>query len=553
MKRILLTAVLLTSCASNPQANLQLALNTINADSLLGEIKTLSSDDFEGRKPGSAGEQKTILYMQREFQQMGLKPGNPDGTYLQNVPLAGIASKSHPDIEVKGRKLALIDKKDYIALSSRYVPDVDVAKSDVVFVGYGVVAPEYGWDDYKGVDVKGKTILMLINDPAIPDPQNPSKLDDKMFKGEAMTYYGRWTYKYEIASEKGAAAAIIIHETGPAGYPFEVVADSWGGENFGIERPDNNAGRVAIEGWMTYDKAAELCRMAGLDLAALKKAATEKNFKPVPLPGAIASFKIENKLRKIDSHNVVAKLEGSDPALKDQYVIYTAHWDHLGRDPDLKGDQIYNGAADNASGSGGLLEIARAYTKLSPAPKRSILFLSVTAEEQGLLGARYYAANPLYPLKNTLADVNMDVLNTWGKTKDLTIIGLGNSTLDDTATEILKEHSRTVAGDPDPGKGSFYRSDHFEFAKQGVPALDPDAGTDYIGKPPDYGKQKRDYYTANDYHKPSDEVKSDWDLAGAIDDLRVFFEIGYRVAEDPKIPEWKSGTEFKAKRDEMMK
>jgi len=545
--------VLLTSCASNPQANLQLALNTINADSLLGEIKTLSSDDFEGRKPGSAGEQKTILYMQREFQQMGLKPGNPDGTYLQNVPLAGIASKSHPDIEVKGRKLALIDKKDYIALSSRYVPDVDVAKSDVVFVGYGVVAPEYGWDDYKGVDVKGKTILMLINDPAIPDPQNPSKLDDKMFKGEAMTYYGRWTYKYEIASEKGAAAAIIIHETGPAGYPFEVVADSWGGENFGIERPDNNAGRVAIEGWMTYDKAAELCRMAGLDLAALKKAATEKNFKPVPLPGAIASFKIENKLRKIDSHNVVAKLEGSDPALKDQYVIYTAHWDHLGRDPDLKGDQIYNGAADNASGSGGLLEIARAYTKLSPAPKRSILFLSVTAEEQGLLGARYYAANPLYPLKNTLADVNMDVLNTWGKTKDLTIIGLGNSTLDDTATEILKEHSRTVAGDPDPGKGSFYRSDHFEFAKQGVPALDPDAGTDYIGKPPDYGKQKRDYYTANDYHKPSDEVKSDWDLAGAIDDLRVFFEIGYRVAEDPKIPEWKSGTEFKAKRDEMMK
>jgi Zn-dependent M28 family amino/carboxypeptidase len=552
-KTILALLLLLTSCARNQQPNLQPALDTINADSLLGEIKTLSSDDFEGRKPGSPGEEKTIAYMQKEFQQMGLKPGNPDGTWLQNVPLAGITSKTRPDIEVKGKKLPLIDKKDYIALSSRYVPEVDVKNSGIVFVGYGVVAPEYHWDDYKDVDVKGKTILMLVNDPAIPDPKDPSKLDDKMFKGAAMTYYGRWTYKYEIASQKGAAAAIIIHETGPAGYPFEVVSGSWGGENFGIQRPDNNAGRVAVEGWMTYDKATQLCRMAGLDLAALKKAALSKDFKPVPLAGAAASFHIENTLRKIDSHNVVAKLEGSDPALKDQYVVYTAHWDHLGRDPQLKGDQIYNGAADNASGSAGLLEIARAYSKLSPAPKRSILFLSVTAEEQGLLGTQYYAANPLYPLKNTLADINMDVLNTWGKTSDMTLIGLGNSTLDDTATEVLKEHGRTVEGDPDPGKGSFYRSDHFEFAKQGVPALDPDPGTSYIGKPADYGRQKRDNYTENDYHKPSDEVKSDWDLSGAVDDLRVFFEIGYKVGESPQIPEWKPGTEFKAKRDEMMK
>ncbi len=555
MKKISLASLLfLASCAQTPQkANLQPALDAIKPDSLLAEIKTLSSDDFEGRKPGSAGEVKTIAYMQQQFQQMGLKPGNPDGTYLQNVPLAGITSKSHPEIAVKGKKLSLVDKKDYIALSSRYVPQVDVKNSDIVFVGYGVVAPEYGWDDYKNVDVKGKTILMLINDPAIPDPADPSKLDDKMFKGAAMTYYGRWTYKYEIASEKGAAAAIIIHETGPAGYPFEVVSGSWGGENFGIQRPDNNAGRVAVEGWMTFDKAGELCRMAGLDLAALKKAALAKDFHPVPLAGATASFKIENTLRKIDSHNVIAKLEGSDAALKDQYVIYTAHWDHLGRDPELKGDQIYNGAADNASGSAGLLEIARAYTKLSPAPKRSILFLSVTAEEQGLLGTQYYATNPLYPLKNTLADINMDVLDLWGKTSDMTIIGLGNSTLDDTATEVLKEHGRTIVGDPDPGKGGFYRSDHFEFAKEGVPALDPDPGTNYIGKPPDYGKQKRDYYTEHDYHKPSDEVKPDWDLAGAVEDLQVFFEIGVNVSNTNDIPVWKPGTEFKAKRDVMMK
>ena len=555
MKKISLASLLfLASCAQTPdKPNLQPALDAIKPDTLLAEIKTLSSDDFEGRKPGSPGEVKTIAYMQQQFQQLGLKPGNPDGTYLQNVPLAGITSKSHPDITIKGKKLSLADKKDYIALSSRYVPEVDVKNSDIVFVGYGVVAPEYGWDDYKGVDVKGKTILMLINDPAVPDPADPSKLDDKMFRGAAMTYYGRWTYKYEIASEKGAAAAIIIHETGPAGYPFEVVSGSWGGENFGIQRPDNNAGRVAVEGWMTFDKATELCRMAGLDLAALKKAAITKDFKPVPLPGATASFKIENSLRKIDSHNVIAKLEGSDPALKDQYVIYTAHWDHLGRDPLLKGDQIYNGAADNASGSAGLLEIARAFTKLSPAPKRSILFLSVTAEEQGLLGTQYYATNPLYPLKNTLADINMDVLNLWGKTSDMTIIGLGNSTLDDTATEVLKAHGRTVIGDPDPGKGSFYRSDHFEFAKEGVPALDPDPGTIYIGKPADYGKQKRDYYTEHDYHKPSDEVKPDWDLAGAVEDLQVFFEIGVNVSNTTDIPVWKPGTEFKAKRDLMMK
>lgn len=544
---------LVTLSCGQAQPNLPTAEKAITADSLLGEIKVLSSDGFEGRKPGSPGEVKTIAYMQKQFQEIGLKPGNPDGTYLQNVPLAGIRSKSRADLAVKGRKLALTDRKDYIAVSKHYVPQVDVKDSPIVFVGYGVVAPEYGWDDYKDVDVKGKTILMLINDPAVPDPADPTKLDDKMFKGSAMTYYGRWTYKYEIATQKGAAAAIIIHETGPAGYPFEVVADSWGGENFDIQHPDNNMNRVPVEGWITYDKAAELCRMAGLDLAQLKKAAVRKDFRPVTLTGGSASFHIDNTLRKIDSHNVIGKIEGSDAGLKDQYVIYTAHWDHLGRDPELKGDQIYNGAADNASGSAGLLEIARAYTKLTPAPKRSILFLSVTAEEQGLLGSEYYAENPLYPLKNTLADINMDGLNTWGETKDLTIIGLGNSTLDDTATEVLKSHGRTVTPDPEPEKGYFYRSDHFEFAKQGVPAFDPDEGVDYIGKPASYGKEKRDYYTEHDYHKPSDEVKPDWDLAGAVDDLRVFFEIGYNVAQDAGYPQWKPGTEFKAKRDQMMK
>jgi Zn-dependent M28 family amino/carboxypeptidase len=545
-----MAGIFLAAC-SPKQADLQPALNSITAQGTLNHIKVLASDEFEGRAPASKGEDLTIKYLTTEFQKLGLKPGNPDGTYLQNVPLVGITSHTEADIRAKGKKFPLTPRIDYITSSERSVPEVKVTDSDVVFVGYGVVAPEYGWDDYKDVDVKGKTILILVNDPAVPDPNDPAKLDEKIFKGRAMTYYGRWTYKYEIATTKGAAAVLIIHETGPAGYPFEVVSGSFGRENFTIQRPDKNAGRVPVEGWITYDKASELCKLAGRDLAALKKAAVGKDFKPVALD-AKASFDVKNDLRDVDSHNVIAKLEGSDPKLKDEYVMYTAHWDHEGRDPSLKGDQIYNGAVDNASGVAGLLEIAQAYTKLDPAPKRSILFLSVTAEEKGLLGSRYYAENPLYPLKSTLADINMDGLNQWGKTKDLVIIGLGNSTLDDVATDIAKSQGRVIVPDAEPEKGFYYRSDHFEFAKQGVPALDADSGVDFIGKPAGYGQKKRDEYTSNDYHKPSDEVKSDWDLSGAVEDLQFFFQVGYRVAQGEQFPEWKPGTEFKAKRDAMM-
>jgi Zn-dependent M28 family amino/carboxypeptidase len=558
MKRTALSiALVISACSTAPPpgttANLTPALDAVSADPLMSEIKTLSSDEFEGRKPASAGEEKTIAYLQQRFQQLGLKPGNPDGTYLQKVPLNGILSKPTVDFNVKGRKLPLVHKKDYIAISAHYAPETVVQDAPVVFVGYGVVAPEYGWDDYKDVDVKGKTILMLINDPPVTDPSDPSKLDSGMFGGKAMTYYGRWTYKYEIATKKGAAAAIIIHETGPAGYPFEVVSGSWGNENFSVQRPDNNMGRVPVEGWMTYDKASELCKMAGLDLAALKKAAVSKDFKPVALPNATAGFKIENTLRQVESHNVIAKLEGSDAALKDQYIIYTAHWDHFGRDPQLKGDQIFHGARDNASGTAGLLEIARGFSKLQPPPKRSILFLSVTSEEQGLLGSEYYALNPLYPLRNTIADINMDELNVWGKTKDITVIGSGKSSLEDTLAEVLKPHGRVIASDPEPEKGRFYRSDHFEFAKQGVPALYIEPGVDSIGKPAGFGDQMVKEYDEKYYHKPADVIRPEWELSGAVEDLRVLLEVGATIAEDQKYPEWKSGTEFKAKRDEMMK
>lgn len=544
-------AVVLLGCAAK-QVDIRPALDAITADGILSDIKVLASDEFEGRAPATKGEDLTVAYLTKQFQALGLKPGNPDGTYVQKVPLVGITSSTTADITVKGKKFPLAVKNDYIASSERVQPVVTVKDTPIVFVGYGVVAPEYGWDDYKDVDVKGKTILILVNDPAVPDPADPSKLDEKMFKGRAMTYYGRWVYKYEIASTKGAAAVLIVHENEAAGYPFEVVSGSFGRENFTIQRPDGNAGRVAVEGWITYPKAQELCKLAGQDLAALKKAAISKDFKPVTLD-AKASFTVKNEVRKVDSRNVIARLDGSDAALKDEYVVYTAHWDHEGRDPSLKGDQIYNGAIDNASGTAGLLEIAKAYTKLSTPPKRSILFLSVTAEEKGLLGSEYYAENPIYPLKKTLADVNMDGLNQWGKTKDLIVIGLGNSTLDDVTTDVAKSQGRSVGPDAEPEKGYYYRSDHFEFAKQGVPALDADAGINYVGKPDGYGQKKREEYTTNDYHKPSDEVKPDWDLSGAVEDLQLLWQVGYRVAQGEKYPEWKPGNEFKAKRDAMMK
>ena len=367
-----------------------------------------------------------------------------------------------------------------------------------------------------------------------------------------MTYYGRWTYKYEIAAQKGAAAAVIIHETGPAGYPYEVVSGSWSRENFDIQKPDKNMGRAAVESWITTERAKELFTASGQDFDALKKAALSKDFKPVALK-AKANMTVKNTLREINSINVIGKLEGADPALKNEYVIYTAHWDHLGRDPKLTGDQIFNGALDNASGTATLLEIAEAFTKLTTPPKRSILFLAVTAEEKGLLGAKYYAENPLYPLNKTLANINKDGVNQWGRTTDITMVGDDNSTLIDLLREAATEQHRVVNPDPESEKGFYYRSDHFEFAKQGVPALYTDSGINYEGKDASFSQQKRDEYTDKDYHKVSDEIKPDWDLTGAVDDAQLLMMIGYRVAQGDKYPEWKAGSEFKAKRDEMMK
>ena len=382
---VLLTAgslFLVLQASAAPTPSVKSAADGIRADDLMRHIKTLSSDEFEGRGPGTRGEDLTVRYLVDQFQKLGLKPGNPDGSFIQKVPLIGLTSESTVSIRAGGKKLVLALPGDCIATSLRFDPETKVSDSDVVFVGYGIVAPEYGWDDYKGVDVRGKTIVMLVNDPPVSDPDDPSKPDEKMFKGRAMTYYGRWTYKYEIAAEKGAAAALIVHETGPAGYPYFVLIASHARENFDLQSPDRNAGRVPVQGWLTLGKAKEFFAQAGHDFEALKRAALKKDFKPVPL-NATASFGIKNKLREVASQNVVAKLEGSDLKLRDEYVIYTAHWDHIGRNEKLEGDQIFNGALDNASGTAGLLELADAFTRLKPAPKRSVLFLAVTAEEKG--------------------------------------------------------------------------------------------------------------------------------------------------------------------------
>ena len=535
---------------SSVPAELKSAFDAITANDIMQHTKVLSGDEYEGRGPGTKGEELTVKYLTEQYQRIGLKPGNPDGTFVQKVPLVGFTGAPTASFTVGSKQMNLTFPQDYVAVSRRFVPESKVENSDMVFVGYGVVAPEYGWDDYKGLDVRGKTIVMLINDPQVPGPGN--SLDEKMFKGKAMTYYGRWTYKYEIASQKGAAAAVIIHETVPAGYPYEVVSGSWSRENFDIQKPDKNMGRVAVESWITTDRAKELFTASGQDFDALKKAAVSKDFKPVAL-NAKANMTVKNTLREINSSNVIGKLEGSDPTLKNEYVVYTAHWDHLGLDPKLTGDQIFNGALDNASGTAALLEIAEAFTKLATPPKRSIVFLAVTAEEKGLLGAKYYAENPLYPLNKTLANINMDGVNQWGRTTDITMVGDDNSTLIDLLREAASTQRRAVNPDPESEKGLYYRSDHFEFAKQGVPALYTDSGVNYEGKDSAFSKQKRDEYTSKDYHKVSDQIKPDWDLTGAVDDAQLLTMIGYRVAQGDKYPEWKAGSEFKAKRDEMMK
>lgn len=532
---------LLTCKQESEEKLLAPALASIQAQDLAADTQVLSSDEFEGRAPASKGEEKTIAYLEQEFRKLGLKPGN-GSSFFQEVPMVVITANPSARLEVKaGRKsLSFAYGDEFVAGTQRVTETVELTDSEMVFAGYGIVAPEYNWNDYEGLDVRGKTVVVLINDPGFATE------DPALFSGRAMTYYGRWTYKYEEASRQGAAGLLIVHETEPAAYPWGVVQNGWTGPQFNLIAEDHNMSRCAIEGWIQLEVARQIFKAAGLDFDELKVKAARPGFKPISL-NLKASITLRNTIKNVTSRNVIAMLPGSKRP--DEVIIYMAHWDHFGVNPALEGDQIFNGALDNATGTAALIELAEAFTRLKRPPHRSIVFLSVTGEEQGLLGSEYYATHPIFPTAKTVAAINMDALNIYGPMKDITVIGYGLSELDKYIEAAASEQGRTVNGDPTPEKGSYFRSDHFPFAKQGIPAIYPSGGVDHVEHGREWTLALKEKYTAENYHKPSDEFDPDWDLSGAVEDLRLLFKGGYRLAMETTFPNWNEGTEYRARRD----
>lgn len=507
---------------------------------LARHIKALASDEFQGRRPFTAGEEKATAYLAAEFKKLGLQPG-PNGSYFQAVPLVEIAGTPDPTATVSGngKSLTLNYRTDYMVLTEQEKPTVEIKNSPLVFAGYGVVAPEYKWDDYAGLDVKGKTVVVLINDPG-----NAGN-DTTMFKGKAMTYYGRWGYKYEEAARHGATGLLIIHDTKPASYPWTVVQSSNGGAKLHPQTPDHGASKVAIEGWMTLDAAKRLFTAAGQNYDEAYAAANKPGFRGKSL-GLNFSTTLHNKITRKTSKNVVAVLPGT--TRPKEYIIYSAHWDHLGIGPAIAGDSIYNGALDNASGCAGLLAIATGFVQAKEKPARSIVFLAVTGEEQGLLGSDYYAQHPLFPVASTVADINMDELLAFGPMRDLTVTGYGQSDLDDYARAAAKEQNRYVIPYQHPETGSFYRSDHFSFAKVGIPALYASGSFDSRLHGRAFAEKEREDFEAKSYHQPSDQFDPKWDLRGAAQDARLLFRIGQKLAGETTFPQWKADSEFRATR-----
>ena len=553
--KFLLSMALLALCTGHSQANAtprpgkpaEGAAVRIDGERLLEHITTLASDEFEGRAPGSRGETVTIDYLQQQFKKLGLEPGNPDGTYLQAVPLVAISSHPTMSYVKDGQASPLTFGDDYVAWTARTEKKIELANSELVFVGYGIQAPEFQWDDYKGADLKGKTLVMLINDPPLPDPKHPKLLDPAMFGGNAITRYGRWNYKFEMAARLGAAAALIVHETKPATYPYDVVRNSWGRENFAIKGKTPDPDFPAIPGWLQGDRARELFKAGGQDFDALKQQALSRGFKPVPL-GIKLNVTALNAWRDVATHNVVARIQGSDPLLKNEVILYSAHWDHFGVDDSLPGprtQQIFHGAMDNATGVAALLELARAYKALPVAPKRTIVFLLTTAEERGMLGAQYYARNPLYPLNKTLLDINVDGVNMWGRTHDVELSGMGKSSADELVAAAARGQGRTVKPDSNADYGSFYRGDQFELARVGVPVVYLRSSSNFVGKAAGYGREKLLNYSAHQYHTVNDTVQAKWDTSGAVEDIELLFKTGYQAAQGKDRPQWKDNAEFK--------
>lgn len=537
---------LIVSCNSEPAAVDELdGLSHLNSDSLAANIQVLSSDDFMGRKPFTEGETKTIDFLSRKFAETGLAPGNGD-SYLQEVPMVRIKTTPMPTMQVEGKreKFTLKGFEDYVIWTDKTDSSVSLNTDEIVFAGYGVVAPEYNWNDYAGIDVKGKVALVLVNDPGF------NAGDSTLFKGKTMTYYGRWTYKFEEAARQGAKGCLIIHNTEAASYPFKVVQNNWNGSRLRLDNRGKSETLCDVIGWVSGPTARKLFAAAGVDTSIIASA-DRKGFSGRPLELTLStSIKVDVDYNK--SHNVIGKIAGSK--YPDETIIYTAHWDHLGiGKPDDTGDSIFNGALDNASATAGLIELARAFKNLKTPPERSIVFLAVTAEEQGLWGSAYYAENPVYPTAKTLANINMDGLNWYGKTKDVVIVGKGQNNLEDYLREAAGKSGRQVSFELHPEAGSYYRSDHFNFAKAGVPALYTRSGTDVVGKGSDYGKKLSEEYTSRNYHQPSDEYDpATWNLEGAIADLGLLFNVGKRLAVESTWPEWKDGSEFKAIREKNL-
>jgi peptidase M28-like protein len=520
------------------------AAQAITENGIRGHVRFLASDLLEGRAPASRGDRLAQQYIQAQMEGIGLQPGAPDGGWLQKVSLVGIVGKVPDRLSVAkgGQKVDFAKMGDYVAFSGTQKPESKIDKAEIVFVGYGIVAPEFQWDDYKDVDVKGKVLLMMNNDP---------EDDPKLFGGKTRLWYGRWDYKYSIAAQKGAVGAFIIHTQPSAGYPWQVVQSSWSRERF--ELPYEGEPRVEIKGWFTEDASRKIASLGGQDLDRLRQAALKRDFRPVPL-GVDFSMRIENSVQTKDSANVIGKLPGSDPRLSSEAVVYTAHHDHLGMKMDTKPgeDAIYNGALDNASGVSAMLAIAKSFSQLPKAPRRTVYFASVTAEEQGLLGSEYLSKHPPIPAGRIAANINIDGVNIFGRTKDLTLIGYGKSSLDPIIVALAKMQGRVVKPDQFPDRGFFYRSDQFNLAKVGVPAAYFDSGTDVVGKPSGWGKEKIEEWEDKHYHQPSDELKTDWDLSGAVEDVRLDFWLGVKIANADRMPEWNKGDEFEAARKKAL-
>lgn len=531
------TLSLLFSCTGSDNTVREIdaaALDAIQTESFVAHIKTLSSDEFQGRKPFTKGDTLTVAYIEAQFKALGLEPGN-GSSYFQEVPMVEITSTPvKPSLVIKGDQgsFSINHLDDYVIGSQRLTEEIIVEETELVFAGFGIVAPEYDWNDYEGLDAEGKTVVVMVNDPGF--------YDKELFKGDTMTYYGRWTYKFEEAARQGATGVLIIHETAGASYGWDVVRNGWSGPQLNLETADNGASRAAFEGWITGETAKKLFQLSGQeeDLIALAK---KPGFKPVPL-NVTTSVHLQSKFRRSTSNNVIAKVPGTTRG--DEVIIYTAHWDHLGIGTPVNGDSIFNGAIDNATGVAALFEIAKGFKAAKAQPERSIIFLAVTAEEEGLLGSAYYAANPIYPLNKTVANINMDSFSPIGRTSDFSVVGKGQSELDDYAVRAAAKQGRVVVDGGNPSAGSFFRSDHFNFAKVGVPALYSGSGKEVIDADPEASAELLAGFMQR-YHTVADEMDETWRVDGMIEDMRLLLDLGYTLSMEKSFPAWKPGSEFK--------